>query len=256
MRRARSPNRPGLRGAVVAFRHRDFSLFWTGAMISNIGTWMQNITVPYARLYVMHTSAVWVGIATLSQFLPAVILGPVAGWMADRYDRRRLLLVSQVMQLLLALALWAAWVAGLRSPAGFVGLVALNGVVFGMTMASWQAYVTELVPREDLLNAITLNSAQFNGSRAFGPALAGLVLARWGPGAAFLANALSFVAVIVALAMIHTSSAERLGRGESVMRQFAVGARYARRHTGIMVAIAVITLVGLFGMPVGQMANV
>src|SRR5437763_5169155 len=135
-----APPKRGLREAVIAFRHRNFSLFWTGAMVSNIGTWMQNITVPYALLYVMHTSAVWVGIATLSQFLPAVILGPVAGWMADRFDRRRLLLLSQVLQLLLALALWAAWVAGLRGPAGFVGLVALNCVAFGMTMASWQAY--------------------------------------------------------------------------------------------------------------------
>ena len=251
-----APAQRGLRGAVVAFRYRDFRLFWTGALISNIGTWMQNLTVPYALLYVMHTSAVWVGIATISQFLPGVILGPLAGWMADRFNRRVLLLVSQVVQLVLALALWAAWVAGLRDPFGFVALVALNGVVFGITMASWQSFVTELVPRSDLLNAITLNSAQFNGARAFGPALAGLVLARWGPGAAFLANALSFLAVVIALAMIKTSSAERLGPGEPVMRQFAIGARYARQHTGIVVAIAVITLVGLFGMPVGQMANV
>src|SRR5438477_3293545 len=126
MARTSTPKERGLRHAVIAFHHRNFTLFWTGALISNIGTWMQNLTVPYALLYVMKTSAVWVGIATVSQFMPGVILGPVAGWMADRYDRRRLLLVSQVMQLLLALALWAAWVAGLRSPAGFVGLVALN----------------------------------------------------------------------------------------------------------------------------------
>src|SRR3954470_2195264 len=191
-----APARRGLRGAGVAFRYRDFRLFWTGALISNIGTWMQNLTVPYVLLYVMHTSAVWVGIATVSQFLPGVVLGPVAGWMADRFNRRVLLLVSQVVQLLLALALWAAWMAGLRDPLGFVALVALNGVVFGITMASWESFVTELVPRADLLNAITLNSAQFNGARAFGPALAGLVLARWGPGAAFLVEPLSVIALI------------------------------------------------------------
>src|SRR5947207_15560820 len=104
----------GLRHAVIAFHHRNFTLFWTGALISNIGTWMQNLTVPFALLYVMHTSSVWVGIATISQFLPGVLLGPVAGYIADRFDRRRVLLLSQVVQLLLALLLWVVWEAGLR----------------------------------------------------------------------------------------------------------------------------------------------
>src|SRR5438046_5416051 len=101
----------------------------------------------------MKTSAVWGGFATVSQFLPGVVLGPIAGWMADRNDRRILLIVSQVLQLALALLLWVAWLAGLRSPLGFIGLVAANGIVFGMTMPSCQAFVTELVPRDDLLNA-------------------------------------------------------------------------------------------------------
>ena len=209
MRRTSAPSERGLRHAVVAFHNRNFSLFWSGALISNIGTWMQNLTVPFALLYVMKTSSVWVGIATVSQFLPGVILGPVAGYIADHFDRRRVLLLSQVIQLLLALLLWAVWQSGLRSPLGFIAIVSLNGVVFGVTMATWQAFVTQLVPREELLNAITLNSAQFNGSRAFGPALAGLVLARWGPGAAFLANALSFVAVVVALLLVRRPAIDR-----------------------------------------------
>src|SRR5436190_4331000 len=149
MRGSATPSQRGLRHAVVAFHNRNFSLFWTGALISNIGTWMQNLTVPFALLYVMHTSSVWVGIATISQFLPGVLLGPVAGYIADRFDRRRVLLLSQVVQLLLALLLWAVWEAGLRSPVGFVAIVSLNGCVFGITMASWQAFVTELVPREE-----------------------------------------------------------------------------------------------------------
>src|SRR4051794_15599763 len=79
------PPRRGLREAVVAFHHRDFTLFWTGALVSNIGTWMQNVTVPFALLYVMHTAPVWVGVVTVSMFLPAVLLGPVAGSIADRF---------------------------------------------------------------------------------------------------------------------------------------------------------------------------
>ncbi|MDQ1397321.1 MAG: hypothetical protein QOG64_2580 [Acidimicrobiaceae bacterium] len=250
------PHQRGLRAAVVAFHHRNFTLFWLGALVSNIGTWMQNLTVPFALLYVMNTSSVWVGIATISQFLPSVILGPIAGWLADRFERKRVLLISQLVQLLLALLLWGAWQTGLRSPTAFVGLVALSGAVFGVTAASWQAFVSELVPREDLLNAITLNSAQFNGSRAIGPALAGLVLARFGPGSAFLANAFSFVAVIIALLFVRLAATERAQHHEPLLEQFVEGARYARRHTGITVAISVITLVGLFALPVSQMATV
>src|SRR5438046_3709858 len=90
-----TPPKRGLGEAVVAFRHRNFTLFWTGALISNIGTWMQNVTVPYALLYIMHTGPAWVGVATVSQFLPGLIFGPLAGSLADRLSRRTILMVSQ-----------------------------------------------------------------------------------------------------------------------------------------------------------------
>src|SRR6476661_7268110 len=85
------PPRRGLREAVVAFRHRNFTLFWSGALVSNIGTWMQNITVPFALLYVMHTGPAWVGVATVCLLLPGVLLGPLAGSIADRFPRRSVL---------------------------------------------------------------------------------------------------------------------------------------------------------------------
>ena len=250
------PPRRGLRQAVVAFRHRNFTLFWSGALISNIGTWMQNVTVPFALLYVMDAAPVWVGIATVSMLLPGVLLGPLAGSIADRFPRRVTLMICQAVMGAFALAMWAAWVAGARQPWVYILLIALNGLVNGLTMPAWQAFVTELVPRSDLLNAITLNSAQFNGARAIGPALAGLVLARFGPAAAFLVNALSFGAVIIALALIKVPRMERKAHHEPVMRQFAEAYRYARTHSGIAIAIVSVSVVALFGLPVSQMATV
>ena len=89
-----SGRRRHLGDAMAALHHRNFALFWTGALISNIGTWMQNVTIPYVLLYVMHTSAMWVGMATVSHFLPGVVLGPYAGAFADRFPRRTVILIA------------------------------------------------------------------------------------------------------------------------------------------------------------------
>ncbi len=248
----------GLSQAVKAFHHRDFALFWTGALISNAGTWMQNVTVPFVLLALTH-SAVWVGLSAFVQFFPSVVLGPLAGALADRFPRRTLLLWSQTVQALLALGLWAAWVGHVRRPAVLLVLVAVNGAVAGITVPAWQAFVSELVPRADLLNAVTLNSAQFNAARALGPAAAGLVLGAYGPSWAFLFNGLSYVAVIGALVLVHArgavAAAGRSGR-ERIMRQFADGVRYANRHAGIRVAIAIIAAVSLLGMPIATLLPV
>src|SRR5437879_5243906 len=112
-----------LRRAFPAFQHRNFILFWTGSLVSSVGTWMQNVTVPYVLLFVLHTSPIWVGIATVSQFLPSVLLGPHAGSFADRFPRKRVVVISQAVQGVAAFALWAAWVAHVRSPLSYVLLV-------------------------------------------------------------------------------------------------------------------------------------
>src|SRR5438477_775517 len=182
-----------------AFGHRNFILFWMGSLVSNVGTWMQNVTVPYVLLFVMDTSPIWVGIATVSQFLPSVVLSPYAGAFADRYSRKRVVIVSQVVQGVVAVVMWAAWVGGVRTPVTYVLLVGVGGIANGLNLPAMQALVGETVPREDLLNAVTLTLGQFNAARAVGPALTGLVLAQWGPSWAFLVNAVSFVAVVAAL---------------------------------------------------------
>src|SRR4051794_4542513 len=260
-RRPRRPDGPrpqgrGLRQAGAALRHRNFALFWTGALISNIGTWMQNVTLPFVLLYVMDAAPVWVGLAAMGQFIPGVILGPIGGALADRFPRRPVIVVSQAFQALIAFIMWGAWVAEVRSPVFYVLMVGLVGVANGLNGPSYQAYVSELVPREDLYNAVTLNSAQFNGARAIGPALAGLVLASLGPSWAFLLNGVSFLAVIVALMLIDATPIPPTVNRRPILREFAEGASYARHHTGIAVAVVVATVVAFFALPVAQVATI
>lgn len=243
----------GLLQAVAALRYRDFGLFWTGALFSNIGMWMQNITVPYV-LYRQTNSVSWVGFAAFMQFIPGVLLGPLAGSIADRFSRRTVLLVSQCAAAGVAFALWGAFELDRATPGVIVLMVTLTGIVFGVAIASWQAFVTELVPREALLNAVTLNAVQFNAARAFGPALGGIVLARYGPAWAFLVNALSYITVIAALLLVRPDERERARLEGRVLAQFREGIRYIVRHPGIALSMGLVGAVGFLGSPVFQLA--
>src|SRR3954467_2748887 len=220
-----------------AFRHRNFILFWSGSLVSNIGNWMQKVTVPYVLLFVMDTSPIWVGIATVSQFLPSVVLGPYAGAFADRFPRKRVVIISQCVQGVIAAVMWLAWVSGVRSPAAYVLLVGAGGIANGLNMPAFQALVSDCVPREDLLNAVTVTLGQFNAARAVGPALTGLVLAWWGPSWAFMINAVSFIGVIAALLVMHVRAFIPNPDQRSVLSEFAEGLRYARRQPGLIVAV-------------------
>ena len=251
---AAAPKR-GLRQAVAALRHRDFSLFWWGALVSNIGSWMQNVTIPYVLLTTTG-DARWVGVAAFLHFSPSVVLGPLSGSLADRFQRRRVILVTQSIMALLAFTLWGMWSAGVRSPWALITIITLGGIVGGLTIPAWQAFVTELVPRDELLNAITLNSAQFNGARAVGPAIGGVILGAFGASWAFLVNGISYVAVLAALLLIQARPAERARAEGRTMSQFAEGIRYMRRHTGMVVAVSTVVVVAFLGNPVFQMAAI
>ncbi len=248
---------PGpLRHSLRAMRHREFRLFWWGALVSNIGQWLQNLTVPFV-LYGLTDSATWVGLATFSQFMPAMLLGPLGGSLADRLERRKVLIVGQTAAAVLALALWAVWVAGLRSPTLILVVTAAGGVVNGLNIPSWQAFVPSLVPRDHLSSAITLNSLQFNAARAVGPAVAGVLLAALGPSWAFLLNAVTFGFVIAALSVIRVASRPEGGRPSgSVHRQFLDAVAYVRGQPGIWVGIVVAALVGFLGNPILQLTVV
>lgn len=242
----------GIRYAARAFKHRDFTIFWLGALASNTGSWVQNLAVPYV-LYQVTGSAFWVGLATFTQFLPALLLGPLAGSIADRSDRRRVLFVTQMALALAALTLWVAWAGGVRSPWAILGLVAVSGVFSGLSIPSWQSFINDLIPREDLLSAVTLNSLQFNAARAIGPGIAGLVLASAGPSWAFLINALSFVFVLLALSLVRVRPARRTtALAGNFLRQFGRALRYTRTQRGILVGIVCAVLVAMLGNPIFQ----
>jgi MFS family permease len=209
-------------GVFAAFRYRDYAVFWTAAVISNSGTWMQTITVPYVIFQLTH-STTWVGFSAFMQFGPAVAVGPLAGSLADRFPRKTVIFVTQSVMMLVAFSLWATWASGVATPGIIVANLFVSGLASGLNIASWQAFVPDLVPREAMLNAIRLNSMQFTAARAFGPALAGLVLGQFGPATAFLANALSFLLVLVALVMISPRAVEHPEAPPRFVEHFRAG---------------------------------
>ena len=186
-----------------ALRNRDFRLFWFGNFLSNVGTWMQNVAEGWLVLKLEpNNSAFWLGVLGFAATAPMMIFALIGGVIADRVDRRKLMMWTQSAMLILAFTLWGLTVTGRITIEWMILLSFCNGVAMSLNAPTYQAIVPSLVPREDLTNAIALNSAQFNMSRVIGPTLGGLAMAWFGIGNNFLLNALSFVAVLIALMKI------------------------------------------------------
>ena len=233
-----------------AFRYRDYRIFWMGALLSNIGTWMMNLVLPFV-FYQLTGSAVWVGATVAAQFLPMVLASPLGGSIADHFPRRRVLLLVQSGMGMGAGLLWVAWVLGVRNPWILLGLVTIIGLLNGISLPSWQAFVHDLVPRDVLQSAVAMNSLQINAARAIGPALAGIILATLGAEAAFAFNAVSFFAVVVAVALVRAGrGAVRRHAETGVTAQFIAAVRYATSQPGIVMAVALAFLIGLLGNPI------
>ncbi len=242
----------GFNHGMRALRHRDFRIFLIGAVASNTGSWLQNLAVPFV-LFELTQKSIYVGLAGFAQFIPSFVLGPFGGSLADRRDRKKVLITVQVLMAASAFLLWGAWTLEWRDPIIILAITALTGVFSGIMIPSWQAFVPSLVPKADLSSAITLNSTQFNASRAIGPALAGLLLATIGPGWAFFLNGLSFVAVIGALLVVHpTQPNYTTGVRSSVVKEFRSALSYISQRTGILVSIVCAMLVAFFGNPITQ----
>ena len=225
-----------------------------GVTISTIGSWMQNAAVPFA-LYTITRSATWVGLAAAAQFLPSVSLAPVSAALADRCDRRVVLLASQVVQLVCAVGLWVTWVQWPR-PGALLALVAIGGTANLAVAATNQAFVSELVPGEGMLGALTVNSAQANVARALGPSLGGVIIASAGVSWVFAVNAVSFLAVIVALWMIRAVRIPTAPARQGIMSAFGEAVSYSCRHPVIAPTIVLTVAIGAAVYPVNQMAVV
>lgn len=243
------PKDHGLAYSFRAFKHRNFTIFWMGAILSNIGAWLSNLAVPFV-LYAITGEALWVGLASAAQFLPGVLLGPWGGALADRFDRQKVLIFTQLGMALSALGMWLAWRNGFHDPQILLLLVMFMGCFNGLNLPSWQSFVTDLVPRADLMSAVTLNSLQFNAARSLGPAIAGLLLATFGPEMAFLLNGLSFTFVIVALLIISLPKTVRKTKPtRSIAKQFFEALVYVRRTKALLSAVLLSVIVGLLGNP-------
>ena len=226
-----------------SFRTRNFRLFFSGQIVSQIGNWMTLVT---QTLLVLHLtdSGVALGVLAAAQFGPILVLGPWTGLIADRSDKRRLLITVQVIAMAQSFAL--AVLAFLpHPPVGGIYLVALVG---GLTVAfdnpARRAFVTEMVPQEDIPNAVSLNSALMTSSRVLGPALAGLAVATLEYGWAFVADGISYVAVLVAFGLMRSAELHRSAptpRGKGQVRE---GLRYARANRDLWVPLTMMAIVG------------
>ena len=233
-----------------AFRFRDFRIFWIGAIISNTGTWVLNLTLPFV-LFELTGSALWVGAAVAAQFLPMFVFSPLGGSVADQYSRRSVLLVMQTAMGVGAGLLWLAWVLDVREPGLLLALVSVVGAINGVSMPSWQGFVHDLVPRDYLLSAVTMNSLQFNAARAVGPAIGGVLLATLGPSWAFGLNAVSYICIVVALMAVRAGRGVVIGRSSlSFVAQIRSAVRYIGTPPGIIMALIIAFVVGFFGNPV------
>ena len=235
------------------FRYRDFRVWWFSSLLSNTGTMAQTVAVPIV-LDSLTGKATWVGFGTLASTLPTVFVGPIAGSLADRRSRRSVLLYTQAAATIVSIMLALAWATGVRSPWAYVALMAMAGTISGLGLPSWQSIVTEMVPRDELANAVTLNSASFNAARAFGPSIGAVILASSGPGWVFAFNTLSYSAVLTTLwRRPATSPAQPSTTRPRIMREFKSTLRYVRASRGLMTAVVLGGVLGLVGNPLAMM---
>lgn len=235
--------------ALRSLRHRNYRLFFSGQSVSLIGTWMTRVATSWL-IYRLTNSAFLLGLIGFSGQIPTLLLGPLAGVWVDRWNRHRVLVVTQVLSMLQSFALAVLALSGRITFWEIFGLSLLQGSVNAFDMPARQAFVIEMVEsRGDLANAIALNSSMVNGSRLIGPSLAGLLIAAAGEGYCFLIDGISYIAVIVSLLLMTVSREPRRSRGEKVLAELKRGWQYASGFVPIRAILLLLALVSLVGMP-------
>jgi MFS family permease len=228
------------------FRHRSFTLLWAGGFISNIGSWMQTVAV--GALIISNTgSATWAVLVAAGAFLPIGVLSPIGGALADRLPRRPVLIIGNLAAAATAVLLAVLVAAGHEDPGALVALVTLQGSASALIGPFQQAILPDLVPQAEFLAATSLNSTQFNLGRIAGPALAGATVAAFGYPVAFVANAVSFLAVVVALAFVRLGPPG--GRASGLLAALRSGFTAARHEPSCRAAIGTIAVVAFLASP-------
>jgi MFS family permease len=232
---------------VRALRNPNFRLFWSGNFLSNIGTWMQNVAQGWLVL-TLTNSAFWLGVVGFAGSIPFLLFTLFGGVVADRVDKRRLLLVTQSVMMVLAFLLAALAYLKVITVWEVAAIAFLNGMAMAMNAPSYQAMVPRLVQREDLTNAIALNSAQFNMSRILGPTLGGYAMALFGVAGNFFLNGVSFLAVLWALTRIRYPEQLRTNH-PSYFTSLRQGFAYLHGQRQMLVLVWMTAVASFLGVP-------
>jgi MFS family permease len=249
-----APYRPGTARAALA--NRDFRIVWSGAFASNIGTWMQNVVLG-AYVYELTKSPVFVSVVYFAQLGPLLLLSVVGGLLADTVDRRKLLLFAQAEQLVGSVVLGLLVLGDDPPRAAILGCVLAIGIGNALNAPAWVAMVPDLVGRENLAGAVSLNSTQMNASRVVGPAIAGLLLPVIGASGVFFVNAATYVFVILSLLVVRIPPVVGSNEGEKGFRRLAGGFRVARHDAFVRRCLLTLALFSLFCLPfIGQLPTI
>lgn len=245
-----SQDEPGaFRFAIRALRSRNYRLFFAGQSVSLIGTWMTRIATSWL-VYRLTRSPFLLGVSSFAGSIPLFLLAPIAGVWIDRWNRHRTLIATQVLSMVQSFLLAVLALTGTIDIWQIVALMLLQGVVNALDMPARQAFLVEMVDRrEDLANAIALNSSMVNAARLLGPSVAGLIIAAVGEGYCFLIDGISYLAVIASLLAMHVTKRERQPRRRSALAEMREGWQYVSQSLPIRSILLLLALVSLLGMP-------
>src|SRR6202041_2332651 len=231
-----------------ALRHRNFQLFFSGQLISLIGTWMQSVAQSWL-VYRMTGSALLLGSVGFASQVPVFLFAPLGGIAADRFNRRHIVIATQTASMVLAFILAALTLFHKVQVWHLFVLASLLGIVNAFDIPGRQSFLVDMVGKEDLMNAIALNSSMFNGARVLGPAVAGVLVASIGEGWCFFANAISYIAVIVGLLLIKVTPPPHEESTATPLERIIEGFRFVYHTTPIFALLLLIGLNSLVAMP-------
>jgi MFS family permease len=231
-----------------ALRHRNFQLFFTGQVISVTGTWMESVAQAWL-IYRLTGSSVLLGLVSFANQIPVFLISPVGGHLADRWSRHRIIIVTQSASMVIALLLaWLTLSNRIQIWQLFV-LATLLGIVNAFDVPARQSFLVEMVGREDMINAIALNSTMFNAARLVGPAIAGVLVAKFGEGWCFFANGISYVAVIGGLLAMRLAPFTPKQASASAWQNIRDGFGYVARTAPIRTLLGMLAVLSFFGLP-------
>jgi MFS family permease len=231
-----------------ALRHRNFQLFFSGQLISLVGTWMQSVAQSWL-VYKLTGSGLLLGAVGFASQIPVFLVAPIGGITADRGNRKHVVIATQVASMLLAFILAGLTLSGKIQVWHIFVLASLLGVVNAFDIPGRQAFLVDMVGKEDLMNAIALNSSMFNGARVIGPAVAGILVAKLGEGWCFFVNGVSYIAVIIGLLLMDVHAPAKASKHTPALQHIIEGFQFVSRTAPIRALLLLLGLVSIAGMP-------